>query len=66
MHVGHGGSECPSYSTLLSGQSHTGTGMDMEDAEDGWEDDVNVNEMDGGEGDFGGINGLGGMGSSDG
>jgi hypothetical protein len=66
MHVGHGGSECPSYSTSLSGQSHTGAGMHTEDAEDGWEDEVNVNEMDGGEGDVGGIDGLGGMGSSDG
>jgi hypothetical protein len=46
MHVGHGGSECPSYSTSLSGQRHTGTGMDTEDTEDGWEDEVNLNQMD--------------------
>jgi hypothetical protein len=40
--------------------------MDTEDMEDGWEDEANVNQMDDGKGDVGGIDGLGGMGSSEG
>jgi hypothetical protein len=64
IHVGHGGQECPSYNASWAGQSRARSGLEPDDPEDEWEDEVVVTQMDEAEGNVSEFDGVGGFGGA--